>query len=192
MRKFKRLLVLIILIGAIVGGIEFLRYPIHSNAKDVEEHIRKWKGMGDINGSKKLDIREIQKISSSDTYVALFTIPGSGEGMAILKEGWSKRLRIEVMTKMNNLVEYDDIHTNKGAYALFLGKNPSKQIHRVKASLVNDNYTFDIKVPKGEYFISYQPVPKYVEKPFPADLILLNNSGDDITVKEYMDQELRE
>ncbi|TYR81897.1 hypothetical protein FZC66_07075 [Priestia megaterium] len=192
MRKVIQFLFLFICIAVVIGVYEFFHYPIPNNATSIEQHLRKWESKGTVNGPKPIDIRDIRQIDDSDTYVALYTIPGDKEGMAVLKEGWSKRLRIEVSTKTSNLVEYEDLHTNKGTYALFIGKNPSKQIHRVKASLVNDNYTFEVNVPKEEYFVLYKKVPKYVKETFPAETTLLNSEGDDITVKEYMDQELRE
>ncbi|MCM3020594.1 hypothetical protein ABIC37_002664 [Priestia megaterium] len=192
MRKIKRLLFLFICIAVVIVAYEMIRYPIENNAASVQQHLRNWEHKESIDGSAKITLQDFKRVAHSNTYIALFSIPGDKEGMAVLKQGWNKRLRIEVSTKMSNLVDYDDIHTNKGTYALFTGTNRSKQIERVKAALVHDTYTIDAAVPKSDYFVLYEKIPSHIKHPFPATTTLLDKAGDDITVKEFMDQELRE
>jgi hypothetical protein len=57
---------------------------------------------------------------------------------------------------------------------------------------VHDTYTIDAAVPKSDYFVLYEKIPSHIKHPFPATTTLLDKAGDDITVKEFMDQELRE
>ena len=86
MRKIKRLLFLFICIAVVIVAYEMIRYPIENNAASVQQHLRNWEHKESIDGSAKITLQDFKRVDHSNTYIALFSIPGDKEGMGVLME----------------------------------------------------------------------------------------------------------
>ncbi|MBM7703951.1 hypothetical protein [Metabacillus iocasae] len=168
---------------------QYIQYQVPNKAKEIEQGLMKWENRDNKQEQIQLKIQDIQQIGASNTYIALYAFPNELGGYAILKKGWNQKFKIVVSSRVNNLVDYDGIETSNGLYGIFVGRNPSNEIHRLKARLSKDNYSFDLQVPKNDYFILYEEISEDVKQPFPADITLLNAEGDDVTLQTWIKQQ---
>ncbi|WP_110114441.1 hypothetical protein [Bacillus sp. CGMCC 1.16541] len=179
----------ILVVGIVIVAYQYIQYQIPYEVKAIEQELTHWENRDNTREQIDLKVQDFQQVGNSNTYIALYALPNEIGGYAILKKGWNQKLKIVVSSRVNNLVDYDDIETNKGLYGIFVGQNPNNDIYRLKARLPEDNYSFDLRVPNTDYFILYEKITEEVKRTFPADITLLNAEGDDVTLQTWMKQQ---
>lgn len=157
------------------------KYPITNNPKDIQHNLTSWQNRGKriLNPT----LIKVEHLGKSDTYVAFFRNQ-SGDlgdlGIATMKEGPNKKLRILNSHYGGGIARYDGVKTNKGNYGIVTGKNPNKQIHSIQVVLQDDSLKYKVQVPEDTYFIIVKKLPKGISSKNFADLYLFDKKNKEI------------
>ncbi|WP_336881111.1 hypothetical protein [Priestia koreensis] len=185
MRKI--IMVVFILIGVIGTGYGVravqinAKYPILNNTGDIEKNVVLWQNRG---GDVDPTLIKVEHLGKSNTYVAFLKNRTGEIGIAILKEGPNKNLRIHTTSYGKNdaayYVQYYGVNTNKGNYGIIVGKDPTNKFSFIRAELMGDRFAYTVQVPKKDYFFFVNKLPKENGRKKSANLYLLDEKKQEI------------
>jgi hypothetical protein len=172
----------IILIGWAIKTIHTsnvnAKYPISNRSKDIQQNLLGWQNReGAFNPTTLIKVVHLGK---SDTYIAYFKHQSGVFGIATMKEGPNKKLRIVNSNYGDGIARYNGVHTDKGNYGIVIGKNPNKEIHSIRVELQNDSFKYKLQVPENDYFIIVKKLPKGISSKYFADLYLFDKNKKEI------------
>lgn len=178
------LIIGVVIIGVAVKAIQTFNvneeFTIVNNSKEIQKHLTVWqnRGMEVLNPT----LIKVEHLGETDTYVALFENNTGDLGIATLKKGSNDKLKIlnthYGSTYDVNFARYLGIHSNKGNYGIIFGKNPTKDMHSIRAELMDDNTTkFTVLIPEEEYFIVTKQLPEGTSSKVFADLFLFDKNN---------------
>lgn len=144
------------------------KYPITTDRKDIQQNLTNWGNRGDTKTNPKL-INTVH-LGNSNTYLAYFKNQSGYLGIAIMKEGPNKHLRIVRSKYGSNQPRYYSVKTNKGVYGIIIGKNTDGLVHSIRAESFNHSFKFKVKVPQKNDFIVVKKLPKSKDKTLFTDL----------------------
>ncbi|WEG14454.1 hypothetical protein PU629_08900 [Pullulanibacillus sp. KACC 23026] len=155
------------------------KYPVAINQKDIQQNLTNWGNRGDTKTNPKL--MNTVHLGKSNTYIAYFKNQSNGYlGIAVMKEGPNKHLRIVNSHYGSNQVKYYGVNTNKGNYGIIIGNNADGLSHYVQAELEDQSFKFKVQVPKKDDFIVVKKLPKGIGKTKFADLYFFDNANKEI------------
>ncbi|MFF2449626.1 hypothetical protein ACFVSW_21520 [Neobacillus sp. NPDC058068] len=154
------------------------KYSTPNNLKDIQQDLTNWQNRGDEEHNTTLI--KVVHLGKSDTYIAFFNSESDVLGIATMKEGPNKKLRIVNSQYGDGIVKYYGVNTDKGSYGIVIGKSLDKQIHFIRVELQNDPLKFTVQVPEDDYFITVKKLPKGVSSKKFADLYLFDKNNKEI------------
>ncbi|MDR7002998.1 hypothetical protein [Neobacillus niacini] len=154
------------------------KYTITNNRKDIQQNLTYWGNRGDTITNPKL-INTVH-LGKSNTYIAFFINQSGYLGVAVMKEGPNKHLRITSSGYGSNQPKYYGVNTNNGKYGIIIGKNADGLVHSIRAELEDQSFKFRVKVPQKKYFIVVKKLPKGKVKTIFADLYLFDKNNKEI------------
>ncbi|MGX2958801.1 hypothetical protein JNUCC23_05990 [Peribacillus sp. JNUCC 23] len=157
------------------------KYPILNNPKDIQQNLTVWQNRGGeiLNPT----LIKVEHLGESDTYIAFFRNQSGDLGIATMKEGPNKKLKILNSHYGTVVAGYNGVKTDTGNYGIITGKNPNKQIYSIQVVLQDDSLKYKVKVPEDAYFIIVKELPKGISSNTFADLYLFDKEKKEI--KQY-------
>ncbi|MGM7684685.1 hypothetical protein ACSVDA_21490 [Cytobacillus sp. Hm23] len=158
------------------------RYQVENTHESIESSLKDWLNRSQKRQSNPTPIKnptliEKFKLDDTSTHIGLFQLENDNIGYVRLIEGLNGKLKIAGAGHGTNDFKYREIETNKGLYAILIGKNPEKKIDNILVNLMFENYNFNVDVPTEELFVRYHKFSETLDTPFPAEYTLFDKNN---------------
>ncbi len=134
-------------------------YDIEDNTESIHLGLSEW-----MNGN--VEILKVTQLDKSSTYIVLFERDDKYTGFAHMKKGWNGRFVIKMSGEGEGGQRYNEIKTNKGLYAILVGRNVDLNIDHI-TYYNHPDYEFTSSVSTEETFLKYKKIPNNLAGTYP-------------------------
>ncbi|WP_223701766.1 hypothetical protein [Sutcliffiella deserti] len=177
MRKMNYYIMILVILGIGYSVFYINSYSIKNTNESVESSLKDWLNRGETRQLNPILIEKV-RIDDTTTHIGLFQLENNNIGYVRLVEGVNGRLKITNTGHGTGELQYQDIETNKGLYYILVGENTEKKIHNIRVELMYEDYNFNVDVSTEDRFIRYHKLPIKFEKPYPAEITVLDKENN--------------
>lgn len=173
-------LIVLVFIGFFIR--EIVSYTINNDTREIKAAIENWVSRGSKSTKEEITIIAMKDIDN--VKLIYFINSKSNQGEAVLNSGINKKYKIDHTGQGTDVFRYATLITNKGKYFWIMGKNSENRIHKVKAKYKLESY--EIIIPKQEYFIEYHKISDEIKEYFPYEIEFLDDKDINIFTQMKM------
>jgi hypothetical protein len=177
-RMIKRIAGFLLIFTAAIGGSIYYyttQYDVEMDDRSVQTAVKTFLDRGEPGIDPELI--EVVQIADTRSHIAMFQLKNGNMGYAHMIRGFNNRFKIDHAGYGTNSVTYESVETNKGLYGMLLGGNRELEIHRIKAGLIHEDFSFTADVSGERIITQFIKLPEGLSMPFPAELTFFNEDN---------------